>query len=150
MPYALLIGFCAGLRSLTPLAVTAWAVRLGWMSPTSVTWLGALPSVAIFSLLAMAELIADKLPSTPSRTSPPGLIGRVATGALSGACVASAAGGGGLAGAIAGIAGALLGCFGGYFARTGIVRAAGIPDLPVALLEDFIAIAASVWVVTHV
>ena len=31
LPFAFLIGFFAGLRSLTAPAVTAWAVHLGWL-----------------------------------------------------------------------------------------------------------------------
>ena len=72
--FAFLIGFFAGLRSLMAPATTAWAVHLGWLKiqrPFSL--IGAVPSVGIFTVLAVIELIADKLPQTPSRTSPPGL-----------------------------------------------------------------------------
>jgi uncharacterized membrane protein len=150
MLLALLIGFVSGLRSMTPIAVTAWAVRLGWLRPTELTWLGSLPSVAVLSLLAVGELVADKLPSTPKRTAPPALIGRLVLGAAAAACVASAAGSGALSGALAGAIGALLGCFGGYQARTRVVQALGSPDLPIALLEDAITIAGSLWIVSHV
>ena len=34
--------------------------------------------------------------------------------------------------------------------RTGLVRALGVPDLPIALLEDAVTVAASLWVVRHV
>ena len=39
----------------------------------------------ILSVLAIVELIADKLPKTPSRKAPPGFAARLATGALCGA-----------------------------------------------------------------
>ena len=39
----------------------------------------------IFSVLAIGELISDKLPNTPSRKAPPGFIARIVTGGLSGA-----------------------------------------------------------------
>ncbi len=50
--------------------------------------MGSTASVVIFTLLAVGELIADKLTSTPSRLKPPGLIARILLGGLSGACVA--------------------------------------------------------------
>jgi uncharacterized membrane protein len=87
------IGLFAGLRSLTAPAATAWAARLGWLRldwPLSL--IGSLPSAAIFTLLAIAELVADKLLSTPNRTSAPGLIARIVTGGLTGACVGAGEG----------------------------------------------------------
>jgi uncharacterized membrane protein len=63
---------------------------LGWLKLDGpLALIGSIASVAIFTLLAIAELVADKLPKTPSRTSPPGLIARIVTGGLTGACVAA-------------------------------------------------------------
>ena len=91
--FAFLIGFFTGLRSLTPTAVTAWAAHLGWLKvPSPLSWIGTLPAAAILTLFALVELVTDKLPKTPSRTAPPGLIARILLGGLSGACVASAGG----------------------------------------------------------
>jgi hypothetical protein len=57
---------------------TARGVHLGWLKLEGLRALiGSIPSVAIFTLLAVVELVADKLPRTPSRTSPPGLIPRI-------------------------------------------------------------------------
>ena len=148
--FAFLIGFFAGLRALTAPAATAWAVHLGWLnlgSPLSL--IGSLPSVAIFTLLAVLELVADKLPRTPSRTAPPGLIARIIMGGLTGACVAAGGGEGALLGAVLGVAGGVAGCFAGYKARTGVVKALGTPDTYVALLEDLVAIAGCLWVVSR-
>src|SRR4030095_5632930 len=100
---AFLIGFFAGLRSLTAPAVTAWAAHLGWLRlDRPLSLIGSFPSAVIFTLLAIAELAANNLPKTPNRTSPPGLIARILTGALSGACVAASGGQGALPGAIVG------------------------------------------------
>jgi uncharacterized membrane protein len=82
------LGLISGLRSLMTPAVTAWAVHLGWLKidhPLSL--IGALPSVIILTLLAIGELAADKLPQTPSRTAPLGLIARIVTGGFAGACI---------------------------------------------------------------
>ena len=43
-------------------------------------------------------------------------------------------------GALAGAVGALIGAFGGYYARTRLVRALGVKDVFVAIPEDFVAI----------
>jgi uncharacterized membrane protein len=148
--FAFLIGFFAGLRSLTAPAATAWAVRLGWLKLQGpLALMGSIPSVAIFSLLAGAELVADKLPKTPDRTAPPGLIARIIMGGLTGACVAAGGGERALLGAVFGIVGCVVGCFGGFQARTRLVKALGTPDITVALVEDLVAIAGSLWVVSR-
>ena len=148
--FAFLIGLFAGLRSLTAPAVTAWAVHLGWLKLQGpLALIGSIPAVAIFTLLAVVELVADKLPKTPSRTSPPGLIARIVMGGLTGACVAAGGGQGAVLGAVIGAVGGVVGCFGGYQARTRLVKALGTPDIYVALLEDLVAIAGSLWVVSR-
>ena len=150
MTLAFLIGVLAGLRSLTAPAATAWAARLGWLPVASpLAWIGALPSVVVLTLLAGAELVADKVPSTPARTAPPGLIARLVTGGLCGACVASGAGGSAFFGTLLGATGGLVGCFAGYRARTGLVRMLGLPDAVVAVAEDVLAVAGSLWIVTR-
>src|SRR5688572_27760629 len=88
--FAFLIGFFAGLRSLTAPAAAAWAAYLGWLKlgrPLSL--IGSILSVAIFTVLAVVELVADKLPKTLNRTSPAPLIARIVTGGLTGACIAA-------------------------------------------------------------
>ncbi len=148
--FAFLIGFFAGLRSLTAPAATAWAVHLGWLKLQGpLALIGSLPSVAIFTLLAVVELVADKLPKTPSRTAPPGLIARIVTGAVTGACVAAGGGQGAVLGVVLGAAGGVVGCFAGYQVRTGLVKALGTRDLYVALIEDLVAIAGCLWVVSR-
>ena len=148
--FAFLIGLFAGLRSLTAPATTAWAAHLGWLRlERPLSLIGSLPSVVIFTLLAIAELVADKLPKTPSRTAPPGLIARIVMGGLSGACVAAGGGQGVLPGAALGAVGGVVGCFGGYQARTRLVKALRVPDLYVALFEDVVAIAGCLWVVSR-
>jgi uncharacterized membrane protein len=147
---AFLIGVFAGLRSLTPPAVTAWAARLGWLRLSRpLSSIGTTPAVLIFSLAALVELVADKLPKTPSRTAPPGLIARIVMGGLTGACVASAGGEGFIAGSLLGVVGGVVGCFGGYQVRTRLVKALGTPDYVVAVIEDLVAIGGSLWVVSR-
>jgi len=148
---AFLIGVFAGLRSLTAPAVVSWATYLGWLKLDGPPALfGHVASVAIFTVLAIAELVADKLPKTPARTAPLGLGARIVTGAISGAAVAVAGNPAAALGAVVGAVGGVVGAFAGYQARVRLVKALGTRDLFVALLEDAIAIAGSILVVSHV
>src|SRR6266850_1931689 len=88
---AFLIGVIAGLRTMTAPAVVAWAAHRHWLNLVNspLAFMGSTAAVAVFTLLALGELIIDKLPSTPNRTKLPGLIGRIVLGGLSGAAVAA-------------------------------------------------------------
>ncbi len=146
-----LIGVVAGLRSFTAPAAVAWAAHRRWLELrySPLAFLHSSAAWIIFSVFALAELVADKLPTTPGRTQPPGLIARFVTGGLSGAAV-SVAGAHSLAlGAILGAIGGIAGAFAGYQARTRLVRALKVPDLVIALLEDALAIGASLFIVSR-
>ena len=148
--FAFLIGLFAGLRSLTPPAAVAWAVYLGWIRLTRpLSLIGSLPAVIILSLLAITEIILDKLPNTPNRTAPPGLIARIVTGGFTGACVSLGGGRSALVGAGLGVIGGIAGCFGGYHARAQLVKSLRLPDFYIALLEDLIAIGGSLFIVSR-
>jgi uncharacterized membrane protein len=147
---ALLVGICNGLRTFTPPAVVAWAAHLGWLKlEGTLAMVGSLPAVVVFTVLAGAELVADKMPWIPNRTSIVGLLVRIVMGKLTGMCIAVAGGQSMWLGAVCGIGGAVAGTFGGYYARTRLVRALGKPDIYVALVEDLICVAASLWIVTR-
>jgi uncharacterized membrane protein len=136
------IGLVAGLRSLTAPAVVAWAAHLGWINlhNSPLAFMGSKWAVVILSVLAVVELVADQLPSTPARTGAMGLSARIVTGALTGACLAAAGNAALWLGAVAGIGGAIVGAFGGYKARVGLVRSLQVPDFVIAIPEDAIAI----------
>jgi uncharacterized membrane protein len=147
---AFLIGVVAGLRSMTAPALVSWAARLGWLhlENTWLSFLGAPVTPYLLTLAAIAELIADQLPKTPSRKAPPGFITRLVTGALSGAAIGASAGEM-TAGMVAGIVGAVAGTLGGYEFRVRLVNATGGKDAPIAFLEDAIAILGGLWVVSR-
>jgi len=148
--FAFLIGLFAGLRSLTPPAAVAWAVYLGWLTLTRrLSLIGSLPALIILSLLAIIEVMVDKLPNTPNRTAPVGLIARIVTGGLTGACVSVGGGRSAYVGAALGVIGGIVGCFGGYQARTRLVNSLRQPDFNIALLEDLIAIGGSLFIVSR-
>ena len=69
---SMLIGVIAGLRAMTAPAAVSWAARLGWLNlaPTGLAFLGYAYTPWIFTALALAELVTDQLPTTPSRTVP--------------------------------------------------------------------------------
>ena len=147
---AFLIGAVAGLRSMTAPAAVSWAAHLGWLHLEN-TWLAFMGFTAtsyILSVLAIGELITDKLPKTPSRKALVPFIGRIVSGALCGAALGATSQaliGGLLAGAVGGVAGTL----GGYEYRTRLVAAIGGKDLPIALLEDAIAICGAFVIVSR-
>jgi uncharacterized membrane protein len=146
-----LLGFVTGLRSLTAPAVVCWAAHLGWLhlAGSKLAFMGPPGTVAFFTLLAVVELIADKLPKTPARTAPPGLIARIVFSGLCSAALTISAGGSLIIAAIVGVIGALFGTFSGYNIRHALVVRGHLPDLPVALIEDVIAIAGSFLIVSH-
>jgi uncharacterized membrane protein len=93
-------------------------------------------------------LINDKLPNTPSRKAPPGFIARIVTGTLCGAAL-GAANESLFGGLVAGAIGAVAGTLGGYEFRSRLVRATGGKDLPIALLEDVIAVGSAFLIVSR-
>jgi uncharacterized membrane protein len=148
---AFAIGMVAGMRSMAAPAVTSWAAHrhLLNVAGTSLSFMASAVSLIVFVLLAIGELIADKLPNTPARTKPPGLITRMVTGALSGACLGVTIGLSLWPGALLGAAGAVGGTFAGYQWRTGLVRALKVRDYSIAIVEDAIAIAAGIIIVSR-
>jgi uncharacterized membrane protein len=148
---AFAIGVIAGLRAFTAPAVICWAAHLGWINlhGSHLAFLGSIITVVIVTLLAIFELINDKLPATPNRTTPGPLGFRIVTGAICGMALGIAGGQGIPLGLVAGIVGALAGTFGGYQARHQIVTQLKVKDIGVALVEDLIAIGGGLLIVTR-
>ena len=146
---AFLIGVVAGLRSMTAPAAVSWAAHLGWLhvENTWLAFLGFKATPCIMSVLAIGELIADKLPKTPSRKAPIGFIARITTGAICGAALGAPDQI--IGGLLAGPVGAVAGTLGGYEFRARLVGAIGGNDLPIALIEDAIAIGGSLLIVSQ-
>ena len=100
--------------------------------------MGSRTAVAIFSIFAIGELVADKLPKTPKRTAFALLLARILLGGLSGASLFAAAGKSLLAGALLGGIGGVAGGFAGYEIRPRIVNNLHAKDLFVAICEDLV------------
>ena len=148
--FAFLIGVIAGLRAVMAPAVVSWAAGLGWLQlgGSGLTFLIHPATRYILSVLALAELVNDKLPKTPSRKVPPQFIARIVTGAFSGAAL-GASRQALIGGLIAGAVGAVVGTLVGSEFRMRMVKLTGGKDLPIALLEDAIAILGGIMIVSH-
>ena len=148
---AFFIGVIAGLRTMTAPAVVAWAANRHWLNLDNslLAFMGSTAAVAVFTLLALGELVVDKLPSTPNRTRLLGLIGRSVTGGLSGAVIAASGAQSITAGAVLGVAGAIAGAFAGYQVRKRLARALNVPDFVIALFEDALAIGGGLLIVSR-
>jgi uncharacterized membrane protein len=148
---AFLIGVVGGLRALTAPAVTSWAAHLGWLNlaHSPLKFMSSMITVVFFTILACVELVTDQLPSTPARTKPAGLVPRILLGGLCGATVASAGGQALALGAVLGAVGGVVGAFAGYEVRTRLVKALGVPDFVIAVLEDAVAIGGGLFLLSR-
>jgi uncharacterized membrane protein len=148
---AFAIGVLGGLRSMTAPAVTCWGAHLGWLrlQGSPLAFMGATVTTALFTLFAVGELIADKLPSMPSRLAAVGLSARIVLGGLSGAAIAASGDQSMLVGAVLGGIGGVVGAFAGYHARATLNRQMGLPDIALAFIEDAIAIAGAFFIVSR-
>jgi uncharacterized membrane protein len=150
-----LIGGVTGLRSLTGIAiVTIVAQRsspqVGWLhlGGTGLNFLSMPVAMYVFVVLAIGELIADKLPFTPARIQVGPLAVRFLLGALCGSALAVAAGTMWIVPAAVGGISAIVGAYAGYWLRHGITSR-GVKDLPIALLEDAVAILLALFAVSR-
>jgi uncharacterized membrane protein len=149
MLFSFLLGCVDGLRSMTAPAVVCWATYFGWLhfSGTKLAFVEHPATRIVVTLLALGELVADKLPNTPARTAPVGLIARIVLGGSCGAALAVSGGASVVLGGVMGVIGALVGTYGGYNVRHALVVRLHVPDLVVALAEDAIAIGGGLLIV---
>jgi uncharacterized membrane protein len=122
----------------------SWAAWIGILTveKTPLAFMGFRYTHVIFTVLAVGELIADKLPFIPSRKSAGPFIARVVSGALCGATI-GAARNSIVVMAVLGAVGAVAGTLGGAAARAWLA-AAFRRDWPAALLEDCAGIAMAI------
>jgi uncharacterized membrane protein len=146
-----LIGFVAGLRSMTAPAVVCWGAHLGWLSLAGsyLSFLAHPVALVIFSIAAVGELIADKLPFIPGRTTPGPLIVRLLMGAMCGAALCVAGSAALLYGILLGAVGALVGSYGGYNYRRLVPAKGAVAPVLAALLEDLVAVGGGFWIVSR-
>ncbi len=144
---AVVAGAVAGMRSMSaPAIVSRLAESRLQGSADKLAVLHRPTAMKTTAALAIAELIADKLPFMPNRTEPASLAARAVSGALSGAAICSARKRSVLAGALLGTAAAIGMSYGAYQVRKRLHRKLNSPDLVLALAEDAIAASAGVWI----
>lgn len=145
------IGVVSGLRTFTGVAAVAWAAHLGWinLSGSPLAFMGSTWALVLFSILALLEYVGDQLPGTPARTVPMQLGARLVMGILAGTSLAAAGGVSLLLGAVCAVVGILVGTYGGYNARVGLVRSLKVPDIAVGAPEDLLAIALGLFIVSR-
>src|ERR1700730_16377028 len=108
------IGIVAGLRSMTAPAVVSWAARLYRLDlrDSRLGFLASAAAVYILSALGIGELVADKLPFVPNRTSLLPMAFRIFSGSICGAALCISANRMVLEGVLLGGLGAANGAFG--------------------------------------
>jgi len=145
------IGIVAGLRSMTAPAAVSWAAYLHRIDlrDSRLALLGSAAAAYMTSALALGELIADKLPFVPNRTSPLPITFRMLSGAVCGAALCVSVNRLILAGTLLGGLGAVNGAFGGFHVRRLLVKYLKVPDMKVALAEDAFAIVAALFIVSR-
>lgn len=140
---ALLLGVVAGMRTMIPLAAVGIALLVrGAPVPAGLpAFVQAPVTVGVLVVLALAELIVDKHPSTPNRTALAPFVARLATGALAGAVVAAVSVAPEWSGAVTGAMAAGVAAIVMFRARRRIGQRTGVRDAYVGAGEDVLAIA---------
>lgn len=149
---AFALGMTAGLRSMAPAAVAARAAHLWWpaVRSTGLSFMASPLTAVVFTLFAAVELVFDKLPVTPSRLEAGPLAGRILLGALAAATLCAAAQQSIAVGAVVGGVGGVAGAFAGHRVRRYLTGTKRLPDFPVAVCEDAIAILGAVAIAWRV
>jgi len=144
------IGAVSGLRSMAGPALVAEAAgskRIN-LKGTPLAWLGTRNTMGTSALLALGELVADKLPFTPSRLEAAPLIFRAVSGAVCGyaVCSRNRTKQEKWGSAIVGASAALAAAWAGYTFR----KNSKLPKLVAALAEDAVAMGTGAAVVSFV
>lgn len=133
------MGAITGLRATAGPAALSRAIsaaRIENLDGAFFSVLGSAGISTILTLFEVGEMIVDKLPIAPSRTSPPPLLGRAFSGAIAGAALFASEGRRKAGGAALGAMAAAASAYAGERLRGRIGQQTGVPDPVVALLED--------------
>jgi uncharacterized membrane protein len=139
---ALALGAVSGLRTASGPAFVGLAASRGDLDlgGTRLAFLGSPRLSKALVVMALGELVGDKLPMAPSRTTLPSLLGRAASGGLVGAALFVAEGRRAAAGAALGASAAVAAAFTGEQLRALVGQKIGLPNPVVALAEDAIVL----------
>lgn len=152
-PYlkAFQIGVIAGMRSMMAPALVSRKLSQTTPNPlpnSPLHFLTSSKTATTFAVLAGGELIGDKIPNSPNRTTLPQLSGRILSGGMCGAALTEAEGEPLAYGAVLGALGAVAGTFAFFQLRHYLTHEKDLPDLWVAVAEDALTIGAG-WLVVN-
>jgi uncharacterized membrane protein len=142
------MGAVSGLRSFTGPAIVSEAANRNILKlkRTPLAWLASDGAARTSVLLAVGELIADKLPFMPNRTDAPSLAARFVAGAVCGMAIARRRTRNAMvASALVGGAAAVAAAYAGNQYR----RHVKLPGFVAALLEDTVAVAAGTTIIAR-
>ena len=114
--------------------------RVGSLEGTLFAALGSPRISTALRALEIGELIVDKLPVAPSRTSPPPLLGRAASGAFVGAAMFASERQRAATGAVLGAVSAMASAYAAERLRMQIAQRLGVSNAVAGLLEDGIVL----------
>jgi uncharacterized membrane protein len=139
---ALALGAISGLRTASGPAFVGRAANRGDMdlAGTPLTIFGSPLLSKALTLAQLGELVADKLPRTPSRTAWPPILGRAASGGLVGAAAFLSEGRHAATGAILGSSASVAAAVAGENLRALVIDRIGLPDIVVAVAEDAVVL----------
>ena len=147
---AVALGTMAGMRATAaPIAINELLNRYpNNLHSPYFNWLASKKTGILFKIMGMGELIGDKLPGTPARIGPVGLIARCLSGGLAGGAIYEAAGYNALLGAFIGSAATSCSTFACYFGRKKTGAATGISDPFIGGAEDLLAIGTGIALIS--
>ena len=139
---ALGLGVISGLRSTSGPAFVSRAASRGGLDlgGTRLAFLGSPRLSKALLVMALGEIVGDKLPAAPSRTTLPPLLGRAASGGLVGAALFVSEGRRAATGAALGSSAAVAAAFAGERLRALLVEKTGLPNPALALAEDAVVL----------
>jgi uncharacterized membrane protein len=139
---ALALGAISGLRTASGPAFVGRAANRGDMDldGTPLAFFGSPRLSKALTLAQLGELIGDKLPTTPSRTAWPPVLGRAVSGGLAGAATFLSEGRHAATGAVLGSSAAVAAAFAGETLRALAVEKSGLPDPGIAVAEDAVVL----------
>jgi len=144
MEWMALMGVVTGMRSVTALAVLCWFAWLGILPETGwAAWSATAVATIVLGLCALGEYAGDLSPRALSRTSALPMIVRVLFGGVAGALCAQALTEPVAGGVLFGVAGVLIGAYGGVRMRVWLAKKVG-RDWSVGVTESVVALGLAV------
>jgi uncharacterized membrane protein len=144
------LGVLAGMRTTAAPAIASHILshhRSKQLSKSPLNFMQNNIVAIVLKVFAAGELVGDKLPNTPNRIEPVGIICRCLSGALAGASIYKAIGNSAISGALLGSIAAFGSTYGSYFLRKDIVGRTEIFDPIIGAIEDVLVAGAGVTLV---